>query len=148
MNEIISIILVSIIILFIEIYSETHLKNYGRFIERIVYLFSIKTLFNLFKFSVLISSAYVLLDLQKSNFLSETVKNKIINIDVQNFEIYLIPSAIFSLGFIIMNSKELNRQLEDYSIDNETLNKFFAKIKYLFFRTISYLLTFFIIVVR
>lgn len=144
MNEILPIILFSIIILFIEIYSETHLKNYGRFIERIVYLFSIKTLFNLFKFSVLFSTIYVLLNLDKSKFLSEIINDKIINIDTKNFAVYFVPTAVFSIIVIITNSKELFRQLEDYSIDNETLNKFFANIKYIFFRSISYLLTLFI----
>lgn len=144
MTEIFNIIIFSLIILFIEIYSETHLKNYGRFIERIVYLFSIKTLFNLIKFSILISFGYVLLNLNKSTLLSEFINNKIIDIDYKNFPIYFIPTGIFSLLVIFTNSKELFRQLEDYSIDNERINKFFANLKYIFFRIISYLLTSFI----
>ena len=72
MTEIFSVIIFSIIILFIEIYSETHLKNYGRFIERIVYLLSIKTLFNLLKFSVLFGFGYVLLNLNDNQFLQLT----------------------------------------------------------------------------
>ena len=144
MNEIFSVIIFSIIILFVEIYSETHLKNYGRFIERIVYLLSIKTLFNLLKFSVLFGFGYVLLNLNESKILSETVSNKVINIDFNNLAIYFIPTAIFSFLVILTNSKELFRQLEDYSIENETLNKIFANLKYIVFRIISYILTFFI----
>lgn len=144
MTELISIIFFSTIILFIEIYSEAHLKNYGRFIERIVYLLSIKTLFNLFKFSFLLSSLYVLLNLDKSKILSNFLNGKVINTDYYNFAFFLIPSGLFSLIVIASNSKELFRQLEDYSINNEKLNKFFANLKYLFFRTISFILTFFI----
>lgn len=144
MTELISIIFFSTIILFIEIYSEAHLKNYGRFIERIVYLLSIKTLFNLFKFSFLLSSLYVLLNLDKSKILANFLNGKIINTDYYNFAFFLFPSGLFSLIVIATNSKELFRQLEDYSINNEKLNKFFANLKYLFFRTISFILTFFI----
>lgn len=144
MNHILAIIIFSILILFIEIYSETHLKNYGRFIERIVYLLSIKTLFNLFKISVLISFIYVILDFKYFNVLTSFIVDNIINIDFNNLVIYFIPTIIFSFVVILTNSKELFRQLEDYAIENEKLNKLVANLKYVFFRVISYLLTFII----
>jgi hypothetical protein len=49
---------------------------------------------------------------------------------------------VFSFIVILTNSKELFRQLEDYAIENEILNKIFAHLKYIFFRMISYTLTF------
>lgn len=142
MTESLSLIIFSIIILFIEIYSETHLKNYGRFIERIVYLLSIKTLFNLIKFSVLISFCYVLLNLKESPLLYNFIENKVTNIDFKNWFFYFVPTGVFSLIVILTNSKELFRQLEDYAIENEILNKIFAHLKYIFFRMISYALTY------
>jgi hypothetical protein len=142
MTESLSLIIFSIIILFIEIYSETHLKNYGRFIERIVYLLSIKTIFNLIKFSVLISFCYALLNLKESPLLYNFIENKVINIDFKNWFFYFVPTGVFSLIVILTNSKELFRQLEDYAIENEILNKIFAHLKYIFFRMISYALTF------
>jgi hypothetical protein len=142
MTESLSLIIFSIIILFIEIYSETHLKNYGRFIERIVYLLSIKTLFNLIKFSVLISFCYVLLNLKESPLLYNFIENKVTNIDFKNWFFYFVPTGVFSLIVILTNSKELFRQLEDYAIENEILNKIFAHLKYIFFIMISYALTF------
>lgn len=142
MTESLSLIIFSIIILFIEIYSETHLRNYGRFIERIVYLLSIKTLFNLIKFSVLISFCYVLLNLKESPLLYNFIENKVTNIDFKNWFFYFVPTGVFSFIVILTNSKELFRQLEDYAIENEILNKIFAHLKYIFFRMISYTLTF------
>jgi hypothetical protein len=142
--EILNIILLSLIILSIEIYSETHLRNYGRFIERVVYLLSIKTLFNLIKFSVLISFTYVLLDLNKSIIFSNLIEKKVIYFDFLNWIYYFLPSGLFSLLVILTNSKELFRQLEDYAIDNELLNKILAHLKYILFRAFSFLLTFLI----
>ena len=78
------------------------------------------------------------------NVLKDFIVNKIINIDFINIVIYFIPTIIFSLLVIMTNSKELFRQLEDYAINNESINKFVANLKYLFFRIISFTLTFII----
>ncbi|MEK6484832.1 hypothetical protein [Myroides odoratimimus] len=138
MNEIVQIILFSILILIIELYSETHLKNYGRFIERLVYLFSIKTLFNLFKFSVLISFIYIIIDnVVVNNF----VRTNILSFNDENFLIYLSPTFIFSIFVTRYKSRQLHRQLEDYSIQNEKVNNIIANVKYLIFRVISFVLT-------
>lgn len=138
MNEILQILIFSSLILFIELYSETHLKNYGRFIERVVYLFSIKTLFNLFKFSILISFGYIIAnDIEVIDF----VEKNVLTVNLKNGLFYLIPSIIFSILVTLFKSKQLFRQLEDYSIENEKLNNFAAGLKYLMFRLISFVVT-------
>lgn len=144
MSETILISIISTIILLIEIYSETHLKNYGTFLQRTVYLFSIKTLFNLLKFSVLFSFCYVLLKLNRTFLDNNLITNKIINIDFEKVYLYYIPTGIFSICVVFSNSKELFRQLQDFSIKNEKLNQLASNLKYLFFRIISFTLTFFI----
>ena len=144
MSETILISIISTIILLIEIYSETHLKNYGTFLQRSVYLFSIKTLFNLLKFSVLFSFCYILLKLNGTFLDNNLITKKIINIDFENVYLYYIPTGIFSIGVVFSNSKELFKQLQDYSIKNEKLNQLASNFKYLFFRIISFTLTFFI----
>lgn len=144
MDQTLLLIILSTIILLIEIYSETHIKNYGTFLQRIVYLFSIKTLFNLFKFSCLFSFCYVLLKLNRTFLDTNLINTKLINIDFENILLYYVPSGVFSLGVIFSNSRNLFRQLQGYSIESEKLNQLAANFKYLFFRIISFTLTFFI----
>ncbi|MDR6761654.1 hypothetical protein J2Y38_001863 [Flavobacterium sp. 2755] len=142
MNQTLLIIILSTIVLLIEIYSETHLKNYGTFLERTNYLFSIKTLFNILKFSSLFSFCYILLKLDRTILDSNLITTKIINIDFENILSYYIPSGIFSLCVIFSNSNELFRQFQGYSIRNEKLNQLAANLKYIVFRFISFTLTF------
>ena len=144
MNQTLLLIILSTLILLIEIYSETHLKNYGTFLERTFYLFSIKTLFNLLKFSCLFSFCYIILNLNKTIIDSKLITTKIINIDFENILFYYVPSGVFTIIVVFSNSNELFRQLQGYSVRNEKLNQLIANVKYLFFRIISFTLTFII----
>lgn len=144
MNQTLLLIILSTLILLIEIYSETHLKNYGTFLERTFYLFSIKTLFNLLKFSCLFSFCYIILNLNKTIIDSKLITTKIIKIDFENILFYYVPSVVFTIIVVFSNSNELFRQLQGYSVRNEKLNQLIANVKYLLFRIISFTLTFII----
>lgn len=144
MTTTIFLVIISAVVFSIEIYSEIHLKNYGTFVERIVYLLSIKTLFNILKFSCLYSFIYIILDLKFIYQLPELINLNIININWRNSYLYFLMPIIYALFTILSNSQELFRQLQGYYIQNEKLNRLVANFKYIIFRFISFCLTFFI----
>lgn len=138
MSQTLLLIILSTIILLIEIYSETHLKNYGTLLQRLIYLFSIKSLFNLFKFSCLLSFFYTLSN--QKNLDTNLINKTLINIDFGNILFYFLPSSMFSIVVILFDKNGLSRQL----IKSKKINKLTANFKYYFFRIISFTLTFFI----
>ncbi len=66
----------------------------------------------------------------------------VLKVNFNSFYLYLIAPAVFTLGAVLTNSKELFRQLRVFFIENERLNQFVANLKYIIFRTISFVLTF------
>jgi len=137
-------VLLSFTVCFIEVYSEFHIRNYGTFLERFVYLFSIKTLFTLLKLGCFISFIYILFDFKFISNVALHAENAIIKIAWPHWYYYLIGPFVFAFFTISSNSKELYRQLRGFSIDNERIDNFFASIKYLTIRLISFVLSFLI----
>lgn len=138
------IIIVSFIVCFIEIYSEFHIRNYGTFLERLIYLFSIKTIFTLLKLSCFVVFLYILFDFKYFTNVSTHAENAVINVTWPNWYYYLIGPFAFAFLTVSSNSKELYRQLRGFSIDNERIDNFFASLKYLIIRLISFVICFLI----
>lgn len=138
------ILLVSIVVCFIDVYSEIHIKNYGTFIERIVYLFSIKTLFIFIKLSCLFTFIYIILDVKFMDSIEQNANDVIINIYWENWYFYLAAPFFFFLITVLSNSKNIHYQLRGLNFESDQLEQFSANIKYLFIRIISFTLSFFI----
>jgi hypothetical protein len=136
------IIIISVIICSIEVYSEFHIKNYGTFLERCVYLLSIKTLFIFFKLSCLFSFLYILFDLKFLTNISILVEETVIDISWGNWYLYFTAPFAFALLTIFSNSKELYNHLRGFNIYNERINYFLANLKYLIIRFFSFVLAF------
>lgn len=138
------IVIVSIIVCAIEVYSEIHIQNDGTMLERLFYLLSIKTLFIIFKLSCLISFIYILFDFELIKNTSHLAEITIINIYWENWYLYLVAPVIFALFIIFSNSRKLFRQLQSLNIENERINNFLANLKYLIIRAFSFALAFLI----
>ncbi len=147
MDNILNVIIFSTLILFIEIYSETHQKNYGTLLERGVFLIGVKNIFNITKFSIFFSFLYVIFDSNRNLLDANFIMNNIINIDKYKIHYYLIPTFGFTILSIMTNSKEIVRQLQVYRFDKfEKLNQLLSNIKYVLFRIVSFLLTLFLFI--
>lgn len=148
MDETQIIILFSVSVIFlVEIYSETQLKNYGTFIERSLFLFSLKNLFVIIKFSVFISFIYILFGQKYFNIDENIIRTAIFSIDYPLIYLYFLPTICFSLFVILSNSQGLFRQLKVNQFVNwERLNQLTANIQYVIFRLISFCLTFLIFI--
>lgn len=144
MNINLIIIILSSIICSIEIYSEFHIKNYGTFLERIVYLFSIKTIFTLFKLSCLFVFLYIILEINLINDIEKQVNEVIVNVEVSKWYLYLCAPLSFSLITVLSNSKNLYHHLSGFNIENERIDHFLANLKYITIRLFSFSLSFFI----
>lgn len=145
MNEIYLTIIISTIVLLIEFYSETHLKNYGALWERTLYLFGIKTIFNLTKSAMLISFIYVIFELNNTQFSEHFLNNNIFNIKYEKIGWYLLPTGAITILIIFSNSRELFHQLQIWNLQNSRFNQLVANLKYVFFRLISFSFSFFIL---
>lgn len=71
------VVCLSVIFLFVDFYSEIQIKNDGSFIERLVYLINVKSIFNIFKFAVLLSAILILFDLSSFEFLKNLLNSSI-----------------------------------------------------------------------
>jgi hypothetical protein len=138
------ILLVSIIVCFTDVYSEIHIKNYGTFIERIVYLFSIKTLFIFLKISCLFTFLYIMLDVKFIDSIEKNANDVIINIYWDNWYYYVAAPVFFFLLTVLSNSKNIHYQLRGLNFENDRLEHFSANIKYLIIRMASFSLSFFV----
>jgi len=97
------------IILFIEIYNETFLMNYGSFTERIKYLFSLKMFFKIIK---LTTFTFILYLANKYYFNLPVFNNalfqsQIFSIDSSKLHIYFLPVAIYSIFLVMSNSVQI-----------------------------------------
>jgi len=145
MNEIQLTIIISVIVLLIEFYSETHLKNYGALWERTLYLFGVKTIFNLTKSAVLISFIYVLFKLNETQFSEQFLNNNLFNIKFENLGWYFLPTGVITILIIFSNSHELFHQLNVWNLQSSRINQLVANFKYVSFRLISFSFTFLIL---
>ena len=136
------ILFISFIVCFIDIYAEIHIKNHGTFIERIVYLFSIKTLFILLKFSCLFSFIYILFDFRFIDSIEKYSKDSIINIIWENWYVYLTAPFFYFLLTVLSNSKNIYQRLRGLNLDSDRIEHFLANIKYLIIRLLSFSLSF------
>lgn len=144
MNNFINTLAVSSLIVFIELYSEIHLKNYGRLTERLSYVFGIKTIFNVIKLSIAFSFSYIFFDFEGifGLFSLKFIQRRVIEIDFSHIWDYLIIPFSITIFIILFNSKELYKHFRPRSILSERLNQFLANLKYIIFRGISYVFTF------
>lgn len=142
MNETYLITIISLIVILIEFYSETHLKNYGALWERIAYLFGLKTIFNLLKSSILISFIYVFFNLDKTQFSEHFLSENVFNIKYENLVWYFLLTGVITILIIFSNSNELFRQLQIWSIRNNRVNQLISNLKYVLFRLFSFSIAF------
>ncbi|MBU3681671.1 MAG: hypothetical protein FGM16_07010, partial [Flavobacterium sp.] len=145
MSELHLTIIMSIVVLLIEFYSETHLKNYGALWERVVYLFGIKTIFNLTKSAILISFIYVLFKLNQTQFSEQFLNKNLFEIKYENIGWYFLPTGVITILIIFSNSHELFHQLHIWNLQNSRINQLVANIKYVLFRLISFSFTFLVL---
>lgn len=138
------IVILSCIICFIELYSEYHIKNYGTFLQRTLYLFSIKTLFILFKLSCAFVFTYILFDLKDFYNLEKQIKISLVEIDFSKWYLYFSAPLSFALITILSNSKNIHLHLRGFNVDNERLNHLLANLKYFTVRLTSFILSFLI----
>lgn len=136
------IILISVIVFFIDIYSEIHIKNHGTFLERIIYLFSIKTLFIFVKFSCLITFIYILFRIRETNKISNYIENSIINISWENWYLYLVAPFTFYLLTILSYPKNIHNKFSWIDFSNKRLEYFIISLKYLIIRGLFFSICF------
>ena len=125
---------IGFIILLIELYSEFHIKNHGRIRNRLKYLISIKSIFNLFYISSFIFIFYYVIFQDKyNNFLN---LSKSIFYNVESVFFIILPTIIYSIFSFIINSKEIVNTLTDKFLYNHKVNNFYCFIKFLIYRII------------
>lgn len=137
---------VCLIVLAIEIYNETFLMNYGSFIERIKYLFSLKMFFKTIKLTAFIFILYLVY----KNYLNGTLidnnflENEIFSINFAKLYIYILPVILYSFCIILSNSLEILRQ---FSFDQYNTGRFIqltAYLSFIIYRVIAFSFTYFI----
>ena len=144
MTDFYNILIFATIILIIEFYSEIHLGNYGNILQRLYHLFGVKTVFNIFKISVLFSISYVAFDLYKVfGFLNwRFVESKILNLEISGLYQYFIVPLGISILIIFFNSDQLFKKFRVFTTSNRQVDGFITNILYITFRLISFVLTF------
>lgn len=138
--------LVCSIILFIEIYNETFLMNYGSFTERVKYLFSLKMFFKIVKITTftfifyLTNKYYLNLPIFNNAFF----ESQIFSIDFDKLYIYLLPVGIYSIFLIMSNSVQILEQFSFDQFNKNRLVQFTAFLSFIIYRITAFIFTFFI----
>ena len=137
-------IYVSIILLTIDFYSETQIKNYGSLLERIVYLLKIKSLFNIVKLLVFFCSLLIFFNLFPIDLLSISL-----NTTLEKFYLNgLLTAGSCSIFITFYNSKSISTQFGNYYLSSNfsKINTFISNFQYFIYRLVSFSLIFFIFI--
>ena len=137
-------ILITLIILLIDFYSEIQLKNDGSLLERFVYLIGVKSLFNLFKFVFFFSLTLIFFNFKIGVYLDKVFDESLTVFLKYGFTMV----AIVSIFIVFYNSNRISRQFRINSLQSaglERMNQFIAKIQYIIYRIISFSLVFWIL---
>jgi hypothetical protein len=145
MTDFYNILFFTTIVLVIEFYSEIHLRNYGTIGQRVFHLLGIKTLFNIFKISVLFGIIYIGIDLYKLyDFLDwRFVESRIVDLSAPKYQYLVVPFS-FSIIIILINADEIFKKLRVISTSQKQLDSFVTNVMYILFRLLSFALTFMI----
>lgn len=137
-------IFVCFILMAIDFYSETQIKNDGSIIERLVYLINIKSLFNILKLlivfcSLLIIFKYVPIDVNK-----RLLDNDILRI---YFTGLLFASSV-SVFMAFYNYRTISKQFGNYYMSNNLpkINYLISSVQFIIYRLLSFSLIFFIFI--
>ena len=139
-------IIICSLVLFIEIYNETFLMNYGSFGERFKHLFSLKMIFKIVKLTSFFFLIYLYINkLTNITEINESFfKENIFKIQVQKIYYYLLPVFVYSLIMILSNSIVI---LEQFSFDKYSKGRFVqltAFLSYILYRIFAFCFTYII----
>lgn len=122
----------SILVVFVEFYNEVRLNNFGNFFERTFYFFNVRNIFNILSFSTIFS--FIIIFFFENNTIQE------IN-DIQLKKLNFYPPVFFTLLVILFRFEKLKKSF-GYYYDSKF--SFLVNLKYIFYRSISFIATFYI----
>ncbi|WP_299764233.1 hypothetical protein [uncultured Dokdonia sp.] len=137
-------ICVGVVLLFIDFYSETQIKNYGSIIERLVYLINIKSLFNILKLIFLLYALLLLFDAPPLDYINKSLDVPLIGLYLNG----ILIAGFISIFITLYNSKSISRQFGNYylNINFSKINTLFSNLQYLTYRLVSFSLVFFLFI--
>ena len=137
---------VCLIILIIEIYNETFLMNYGTFMERLNYLFSLKMIFKTIKITCFTFLIFLIYKYYFNGTLinERFFENNIFKIKLDTLYIYFIPVILYSLFIILSNSVEILRQFSFDNFDPSRIVQICAFFSFIIYRFIAFIFVYLI----
>lgn len=134
-----SLIILSLMVLFINVYSDIQLKNKGSLLERGLYLFTIKSLFNTLKLSLLIGGIILLSGYFNLEYFISLLEFPFIS----KILVVCGVSTVVSILILVFNFKLSVKDFENYYLENNysKLNTVLASLQYLLYRLIAALIT-------
>ncbi|UQB69453.1 hypothetical protein [Epilithonimonas zeae] len=136
------IIIICTIILLIEVYNETFLQNYGTFIERLKYFFSLKMFFKTIKITFFL---FFILLIYKYSFGGKLINYDFIreNIFTIKFELlkyYFTPVSFYALWLILTNSRKILVEFSNDEFNYSRANQFLSFSAFILYRLITFIL--------
>lgn len=135
---------ISILIILIDLYAESHIKNYGSLIERFVFFLNVKAIFVVVKLSGL-CGLFLILAYEYDIFFIEEWRCWFEELNIWTFlcSTYYIP-IITAVMVLLVNGKSIFRQFKISSLNYnyERLNQIIANLTYILYRVLVYTGTF------